>query len=151
MYICDSVVNVCQLLPERYPVEDATFNFLLNYEIEYRLFEPLHCAWLRVLMMFFPSILQILEVWTNLLLAACEQGVTFLVSFSYRWIVQRLVKILLFIYHKIVGSACLLLLLCCQIFLFVWFLFTWGFVWFLFVFFFLFDWWVGLLVVFFFL
>lgn len=72
MYICDSVVNVCQRLPERYPVEDATFIFFLNYETLYRLLEPLHRAWIHFLMMFFLSTLQIPEVWTNFLLAACE-------------------------------------------------------------------------------
>lgn len=65
MYICDSAVNVCQLLPELYPVEDATFNYFLNYEILYRMFEPVHCAWIHFLMMFFLSTLQIAEVWTN--------------------------------------------------------------------------------------
>lgn len=149
MYICDSVVNVCQLLPECCPVEDATFNFFLNYEIVCKLFEPLRCAWLHFLMMFFFSILQIPEVWTNFLLAVCEQRVTVLISFCHSWIVQRLVKIQLCIYHNIVASACFPLLLCCPVFLFACLLFVCLGLCFVFVCLFVFVWLVNLLVRFF--
>lgn len=52
-------------------------------------FEPLHHAWIHFLMMFFLSILQIPEVWTNFLLAVCEQRVIFLTNFSYSWISEN--------------------------------------------------------------
>lgn len=62
MYLCVCVVYVCQLLSELYPMETVPFNLGLRYKMLYRPFEHQHCAWLDFLMMFFPSILQILEL-----------------------------------------------------------------------------------------
>lgn len=102
MYICACVVCACQLLSELYPMEPAPFKLGLSYEVLYWPFETLRCAWLDFLMTFTPSIVQILELWTNFLLASCEQRIAFLIIFSYWWILQWLVKIQLFLDHRIV-------------------------------------------------